>query len=55
MATLITLPTTTSVIQQAITKLQKDYKGNEGWSTRDIINRYNLFEKYCKSGNLYSI
>jgi len=49
MATLITLSTTTSVIQQAITKLQKDYKGNEGWSTRDIINGYNLFENTVKA------
>jgi len=35
-------------IQQAITKLQKDYKGKEGWSTRDIINGYNLFENTVK-------
>jgi len=49
MAAPISLPTVSSVIQQAVTKLRENYKGRAGWSTQDIIAGYKLFENTVKA------
>jgi hypothetical protein len=38
-----------SARQSAVTKLRKGYKGKEGWSTRDLLAGYKLFQDTVKA------
>jgi hypothetical protein len=38
-----------SARERAVTKLRKGYKGKEGWSTRDLLAGYKLFQDTVKA------